>query len=77
MYKDTEKRSRASQWRNDYFHFPLAIKGPQASLSRGGDVAVYVCDLCLWHEPTKLAHSFQSVAVSISIFMALSTFSIP
>ena len=41
------------------------------SPSRGGDVTVYVL-----HKPTELAHSFfflNSVLVSISVFMALST----
>ena len=29
--------------------------------------------LCPWHKPTELAHSLNSVLVSISVFMALST----
>ena len=29
--------------------------------------------LCLTHKPTELAHSFYSVLVSVSVFMALST----
>ena len=29
--------------------------------------------LCLRHKPTELAHSFYSVLVSVSVFMALST----
>ena len=29
--------------------------------------------LCLWHKPTELAHSFYSVLVTVSVFMALST----
>ena len=37
---------------------------PAGSPSRGGDVTV---------QPTELAHSFYSVLVSISVFMALST----
>ena len=40
------------------------------SLSHGGDVTVYVLDI---HMPTELAHSFYSVLVSVSVFMALST----
>ena len=31
------------------------------------------CGLCLWPKPTELAHSFYSVLVSVSVFMALST----
>ena len=38
-------------------------------VSRGGDVTVYVLD----HKPTELAHTFYSVLVSVSVFMALST----
>ena len=30
------------------------------------------CGLCLWHKPTQLAHSFSSILLSISVFMALS-----
>ena len=41
---------------------------PTGSLSRGGDVTVYV-----WHKLTDLTHFFFSVLVSISVFMALST----
>ena len=33
----------------------------------------WCCGLCFWHKPTELAHSFYSVLVSISVFMALST----
>ena len=29
--------------------------------------------LCFWHKPTEFAHSFYSVLVSISVFIALST----
>ena len=40
------------------------------SFTPGGDITVYV-----WHIPTKLAHSLfvNSVLVSLSVFMALST----
>ena len=38
------------------------------SPSCGGDVTVYVR-----HKPSELAHSFHSVLVSVSVFMALST----
>ena len=38
------------------------------SPSRGGNVMVYVFDI----KPTELAHSFYSVLVSVSVFMALS-----
>ena len=31
------------------------------------------CGLCFWHKATELAHSFFSVLVSASVFMALST----
>ena len=42
---------------------------PAGSSSRGGDVAVYVCDI---NQPS-LPTSFHSVLVSVSVFMALST----
>ena len=63
---------KAVQSKSTYFIVPTG------SLSRGGDVAVYVfnvfCLLCLRHKPTELAHSFfYSVLVSVSVFMALST----
>ena len=38
------------------------------SPSRGGDVTV-----CLRHKPIEIAHSFKSVLVFVSVFMALST----
>ena len=31
------------------------------------------CELCSWHKPAKLAHSFFSVLVSVSVCMTLST----
>ena len=49
-------------------------KVPEGSPSRGGDARVYVLDIkCPRHKPTELAHSFYSVLVSVSAFMALST----
>ena len=42
---------------------------PAGSPSRGGNVAVYVCDI---NQPS-LPTSFHSVLVSVSVFMALST----
>ena len=42
---------------------------PAGSLSRGGDVAVYVFDI----KSSSLPTPFHSVLVSISVFVALST----
>ena len=42
---------------------------PPGSPSRGGGCY----GLCLRHKPAELAHSFYSVLVSVSVFMALST----
>ena len=43
---------------------------PAGSRSRGGDVTVYVSPR---RKLTEFAHSFYSVLVSVSVFMALST----
>ena len=43
---------------------------PPGSPSRDGDVKVYIFDI---YKPTELAHSFQFVLVSISVFMDVST----
>ena len=31
------------------------------------------CSLCLWHKPIELSHSFYSVLVSVSVFIAIWT----
>ena len=43
---------------------------PVGSPSRGGDVVVYFKNI---NQPTLLTHFINSVLVSISVFMALST----
>ena len=47
----------------------LLLSVPAGSPSRGGDVAVYVCDI---NQPS-LPTPFYFVLVSITVFMALST----
>ena len=47
----------------------METAAPAGSLSRGGDVVVYVFDI---HQPNLLT-PFYSVLVSISVFLALST----
>ena len=47
----------------------VALLVPAGSSSRGGDVAVYVCDT---NQPS-LPTPFNSVLTSVSVFMALST----
>ena len=49
--------------------FFLMVKVPAGSLSRGGDVAVYVFD----KNQLSLYNPFYSALVSTSVFMALST----
>ena len=59
--------------RHNLFCFDKAVAHtsavPAGSLSRGGDVALYVFDI---NQPS-LPTSIYSVLVSISVFMALST----
>ena len=47
----------------------LRLDGPAGSPSRGGDVTVYVYDI----KQPSLPTPFNSVLVSVSVFMALSS----
>ena len=47
--------------------FPFCVV-PMGSPSHGGDVTVYVR-----HKPTKLAHTFCSILVSVCVYLALLT----
>ena len=64
--------------RHNLFCFDKAVAHtsavPAGSLSRGGDVALYVFDINQPSLPTPIFFYFlDSVPVSISVFMALST----
>ena len=55
---------------NQVWHQSLQqLTVPASSSSPGGDVVVYVSEI----KPTKLAHFFYSLLVSISVLLALST----
>ena len=63
-----------------HFHLPffvfvssLSLSVPTGSPSRDGDVAVYVLDI----NQSSLPTPFHSALVSVSVFMALSTYFIP
>ena len=53
-----------------YFFISFLVVVPAGSPSSGGDVTVYALNINI---PTELAHSFYSVLVPVSVFMALST----
>ena len=60
----------------NYFHRSVTHEtGRLAHTSpRGITFSWWVCyGLCLRHKPSELAHSFHTVLVSVSVFMALST----
>ena len=75
MYPDNNNETKkivVTDWRDPTEEYVASV--PTSSPSRGGDVAVYVFDMCVFdmNQPS-LPTPFSCVMLSASIFMALST----